>query len=357
MSQQMLANTPNWTAYNANQTRDHGIKDSQLAYIAYNALGYRLDFSPFSGPWPQHNRHCSTYSTAALLNISLTACIATEIDSQNVSTIIGGLRICDPTLGLFGPTCEPESSPDDSPMQYTTQLHLQRSRATTACSLRNATIISVQNESKPIDYPVPVKWFFEAFTAPLEQSKLFALMQSVNNAASSSVTSQLTLSLAADFAYAGMGPLDGAHQVRNMMAAAISSGTIMQDNIANSGPQAVTKMVYTVRIAPATLYAFIILGTLILLWCIPVLVWSNLRRTANASGFPEVDFATKWAGASTMAGLSNAESRDVIRRLGGSTNVFVGEGTRESIDGDGGKETIVLDTAPVTQLRRGIEYF
>jgi hypothetical protein len=58
-----------------------------------------------------------------------------------------------------------------------------------------------------------------------------------------------------------------------------------------------------------------------------------------------------------MAGLSNAESGDVIRRLGGSTNVFVGEGTREGIDGDAGKEAIVLDTAPVTQLRKGVEYF
>jgi hypothetical protein len=355
IASQLLANAPNWTAYNTNQSQAHNVPDSELAYVTYNALGYHLDFTPFTGAWPAHNRNCSTFSTTALFNISLTMCVATQDEGVNASTVVGGLRVCDPDLGIFGPKCDPNSGPDESPMQYTTQLHIQRSRATTACALRNATIISVQNEGPLIDYPVHLPWFFAAFVGPLEQSAIITLLlSSGDNSASSSVTSQLTLSLAADFMYAGMGPLDGNHQVRNLMASALSSGCLIQDNVANSGAQAVTKLVYTVHIAPATLYAFLILGTVILLWCLPVLVWSNLRCTANASGFPEVDFATKWAG-STMVGLSNADSSGVVRRLGGGTNVFVGEGGGEG-EGDG-KGAIVLDTAPVAHLRRGVEYF
>jgi hypothetical protein len=355
ITQQLLANAPNWTAYNIKESSVHNVPDAELAYITYDSLGYHLDFTPFTGSWPAHNRNCSTFSTAVLFNISLTMCIATQDEGVNASTIIGGLRVCDPDLGIFGPKCDPNSGPDDSPMQYTTQLHLQRSRATMAYALRNATVLSMQNEGPLIDYPVYVPWFFEAFVGPLEQSAIITLLlSSGDNSASSSVTSQLTLSLAADFMFAGMGPLDGNHQVRNLMASALSSGCLIQDNVANSGAQSVAKLVYTVHIAPATLYAFLILGTVILLWCLPVLVWSNLRCTANASGFPEVDFATKWAG-STMVGLSNADSSGVVRRLGGGTNVFVGEAGGEG--GGDGKGTIVLDTAPVAHLRRGVEYF
>src|ERR1700737_788300 len=152
-------------------------------------------------------------------------------------------------MGVFCPKCDPNAGPDTAPMQYTTRMHLQRSRATTAFSVSNATILPFADESKPTDYPVPLSWFFTAFTGPLDQSNLFAQMQNVNNGATSSVTSQLILSLAADFAFSSVGPLDGFHQVRNLMAAAIASAAISQDNVANSGPQAVSRMVYSVRIA------------------------------------------------------------------------------------------------------------
>jgi hypothetical protein len=340
---QVAGNSINWTEFSANQTREFGVKDP--AYLTYNAQGYRLDFSPYTGEFPQYNKQCATYSV--LLNQTLIACIGTESDVQNSSSLVGGLQVCDP-LGFFGNPC---TSDETVTLQYTTRLQIRISHATTAYSLRNATILSISEESTPIDYPVNVDAFFQAFTSPFQQSQLFATLDALtNDNASSSLTSQLVLSLIADFAFSGQGPLDGPHQLRNLMSYAMVIGSLLQDEVANSGQQAVTKVVYTVHIAPMTLYLFIVLGSLILLWCLPIMVWSTLQVASNTSGFPEVDFASKIV-PGVVEGLSNAESKEIGTKLGGDTQVFLGEGV-----GGSGKVAVVLDTAPLGILRKDVVY-
>jgi len=82
------------------------------------------------------------------------------------------------------------------------------------------------------------------------------------------------------------------------------------------------------------------------------MIWSARHLTANTSGFPEVDFASKGVLAQTMEGLSNAESRGVVKRLGGDLDIFMGQAVREVSEA----RMIVLDTAPAEKLSRGVVY-
>ena len=344
--QQIGSNYINWADYAANQTKEYGTPE--LAYVTESSKGYRLDFSPFTDDWPQFNRYCANYT--ALLNLELIACVATDTDAQNVSSIVGGLRVCDP-LNLFGKPCP---TTGDIPMEYTTRMQISTARATTAFSLRNATILSIKDESASLDYPINVEDFFRAFTSPFQQSKLFAALELSNNNATSSVTSQLVLSLASDFAFAGEGPLSGTYQLRNMMAYAMTIGSLMQDEIENSGRQFVTKVAYTIRLSPVALYVYSILGGIIVSWCLSVLFWCSWTLTANASGFPEIDFATKWVAAGSVEGLSNGTSKSVVQKLGGPMRVYLGEGVREASEGE--RRAVVLDSVPVAGLKRGVVY-
>jgi hypothetical protein len=343
---QIAGNYVNWTSFIANETAAHGTSD--LAYVVEGEKGYLLDFTPFTETeWPQFNTVCANYT--AILGLGLITCVATDTNSDSSSSIVAGLRICDP-LGLFGQPC-----PTDNPeMQYAARMHISTSRATTAYSLSNATILSISDQTDKQDYPINVKDFFTSFISAFQQSKLFAALFFQDNSATSSVTSQLVLSLAADFQYGGEGPLSGDYQLRNLMTYAIVIGSLMQDEVANSGRQFVTRIAYTIHISPATLYAFITLGTVILLWNLVVLGWSSSRLTANTSGFPEIDFASKWAAGGATEGLSNAVSRSVVQRLGKGTNIFLGEGL---LEGDvGSRDVVVLDTAPVPPLKKHVLY-
>ena len=81
-----------------------------------------------------------------------------------------------------------------------------------------------------------------------------------------------------------------------------------------------------------------------------------MHLTGNTSGFPEVDFAAKIGSASALEGLSNAASKEVVQKLGGGLEIFVGESGRESVDG-GKAASIILDTAPVEGLRKDVRYY
>ena len=337
-------NALNWTAFRENQTRLFGT--NELGYITYDAKGYLLDFSPVTGAWPAFNNICGTWMAAYLFNLSLTVCIASDTDGLNQSTIVAGIRTCD-EFGLFGPQCS-----DDTSMQYTTRMRLRKANGTTAYALNNGTILSFQDLSDPVDYPVNITLFFESLTAPFHQSKIVQWLEFGSPTGTPDITSLLVLSLMADFAYDNSGVQDGTHQLRNMMASAISTASVFQDIVANASKQAVTKIIYTLRLSPVTLYAFIILGCLVLLWCLPVMWWSSRHLTANTSGFPEVDFASKGVLAQTMEGLSNAESRGVVQKLGGDLDIFMGEAVREITEA----RMIVLDTAPAENLRMGVVY-
>ena len=344
---QIEGNYIDWTGFAANETKVAGTPE--LAYVTENTKGYRLDFTPLVGAWPPFNNYCSNYST--VLGLSLVSCVATEIDAQNVSSIVAGFRVCDPTT-LFGQPCP---DPNNITMQYTTQMDVSWARATTAYSLRNATILSIQGLTETEDYPIDVQYFFQAFTSPFQQTNLFAALDLSNPSASSSVTSQLVLSLIADFAFAGQGPLSGNYQLRNVMAYAMTIGSLEQDEVENSGRQFVTKIAYTIQLASYSLYVYIALGGVILLWCFSVLAWCSWTTTANTSGFPEIDFATKWVPpSSAVEGMSNATSRGVLRKLGGKMKVFLGEGVKDA--GDGLRRVVVLESAPAEPLRRDAVY-
>lgn len=343
---QVAGNALNWTAYRGNATQQFGT--SELAYVTYDSKGYILDFSPVSGDWPPFNNLCGTWIASYLFNITLTVCVASETNGLNQSTILGGIKTCD-EYGFFGPMCSQESPA----MQFSTRMTIRKANGTTAYALNNGTILSFGDLSDPIDHPINITTFFNSLIAPFEQSKIVEWLQIGNPGSSASdVTPLLVMSLVSDFTYDNSGPQDGTYQLRNMMANAISTASLFQDIVANASPQALTKIVYTLRLSPATLYTFIILGCLILIWCLPVMAWSSRHLTANTSGFPEVDFASKGVLAQTMEGLSNAESRGVVQKLGGELDVHMGEAIREMSEA----RMIVLDTAPAETLRRGVVY-
>lgn len=362
----------NWTAYEANLTKEFGASTT-LCYMTYNGYGYQLDFQPFSGEWPTDGRLCQEFSTDFLFNISIVMCIAQAPISQSipiqtpdtgpgteppVSNILGGISICDPT-GFFSTNC----TPGLPTMQYSTIMTLSEGYATTAYSIDNATILSLHNISKPVAYPVNLSDYFIAFTAPLVQSTLIQVLEEGNPDVGSetTVTQALAISLAADFAYAGAGPSDGFHQLRNLMAYAIVSASSQQEEYANSGPQAIAKLVYTLQIAKGALVSYIVLGSFVLVWCVAVVGWSVSRIMPNTSSFPEVDFVAKWTAQNgvgegvasgvggQMDGLTNAVSRRVVDKLGLETEVFVGEAK--------GGSSIGLDTSPLETLRRGVGYY
>ena len=335
----------NWTAYRENATANYHTTD--LAYVTYDSKGYLLDFSPLKGDWPEFNNICSTWSASYMFNITLTVCVASETDGLNQSTIVAGIRNCD-TFGMFGPNCANATTE----MLYTTRMHIRKANGTTAYALGNGTILSFGDLSDPVDYPVNITLFFNSLIAPLLQTKLVQWLQLGSPNASLDITPLLIISLLSDFAYDNSVPWDGTTQLRNMMASAISTASLLQDIVANASPQALTKIVYTLRLAPVTLYTFIILGCLVFLWCLPVMFWSSRYLTANTSGFPEVDFASKGVLAQTMEGLSNAESRGVVKKLGGDLDVFMGEAVREVSEA----RMIVLDTAPAEKLSRDVVY-
>ena len=342
------ANSVNWTDFRSNLTHDFG--NQELAYITYNASGYHLDFSPAPTTWPSFNNLCTSYSASTSFNVSLTFCIATEAAGESSATIDAGIRYCD-DIGLFGLPCSNESTA----MVYSTRMHIRSAYGTTAYSMSNATIISFKELSTPVDYPLNVTAFFEALTSPFLQSRIVAILEFGSGNAAVDTAPILALSLLADFVYGGQGPRDGPNTLRSMMANAISSASSVQFEGPNSSPQAVTKIIFTIRLAPATLYTFIVLGSLVLLWCFPVMIWSTVHLTGNTSGFPEVDFAAKIGSAGALEGISNAESKGIVQKLAGS-DIFVGESGREGMEG-GKAAMIVLDTAPVEMLRKNVSYF
>ena len=322
-----------------------------MAYITYNARGYVIDFSPAPTTWPEFNNLCTTFSGDASLNVSMTICIATETAGENSSTIVAGIRYCD-EFGLFGVACSNESTA----MAYSARMHLQTAYGTTAYSLSNATILSFKELSTPVDYPINVTAYFESLTSPFLQSRLVAILDFGNPTTALDATPILVLSLLADIAFGGQGPRDGPNTLRSLMASAISLASGLQFDSSNSSPQAVTKIIFTIRLAPATLYTFMVLGSLVLLWCLSAMIWSTMHLTGNTSGFPEVDFAAKIGSASVLDGISNAESKGVVQKLGGELEIFVGESGREGMEG-GKAPMIVLDTAPVERLRKGVKYY
>lgn len=349
---QAISNSVNWTSFLANSSATRNIPMDELAYLTYNAKGYVLDFSPFSGPWPNYNRICSSYTAVATLNVSLIVCIATESQGLIQSTVVAGLQTCDNT-GILGVPCS-QIGPEP---QYTTRMRLGTAYATTAYSISNATILSFSNMSSSVDYPINMQWFFDSLVSPFEQTKLLDLLQLGSGQPVPDITPLVVLGLLGNFAFGGQGPTDPYHQLRSMMANAISSASLNQSDWANSQPQAASKFIYTVQLAPATLYIFIAFGSLVLLWCLLVMVWSGAHVMANTSGFPEVDFASKWVATSATHGLSNAPSTGVINKLSGNMDIYMGEGVKEGGDGTLEKEaTVVLDTVPTGALRKRVKY-
>lgn len=342
-------NAVNWTDFRSNLTRDFG--NQELAYITYDMRGYHIDFSPAPTTWPAFNNICATFYAASSFNVSLTFCIATEVAGESSSTIVAGIRYCD-DLGLFGVAC----SNATTAMAYSTRMHIQTANGTTAYSMSNATILSFKETSTPVDYPLNVTAFFESLISPFLQSKLVAILEFGDPNAALDTNPLLVLSLLSDFVYGGQGPRDGPNTLRSLMASAISLASSLQFDSSNSSPQAVTKIIFTIRLAPATLYTFIVLGSLVLLWCLPVLIWSTMHLTGNTSGFPEIDFAAKIGSASVLEGISNSESKGVAQKLGGELEIFVGESGRETVEG-GKAATIVLDTAPAERLRKNVKYY
>lgn len=345
-----MNNAINWTAYAANQSSVFGTTD--LAYVTYNAKGYRLDFSPYTGAFPENNVICGNWSASFAMQIDLVACIATPTSDVNSSTIIGGIGLCD-EFGLFGQACT--SAPGVRSIQYIIRMDISKMYATTAYALSNSSILSVTDPGEPTSYPINVTQFFEAFTSPFEQSQLIKLLEIGNPGGAPNIAPLVILALIGDFGYGGTGPSDGAFQLRNLMSVAFQYASLAPTEEDNTGPQAVTKISYTIHIAPATLYTYIVLGSLTLLWCLPVLIWSGMQLTPNTSGFPEVDFAAKWVSGPTIEGLSNVESKGVLKRLGGDMRLYLGEGVRDL--GSSRENMIVLESGlPEGRLRRGIKY-
>ena len=343
-------NAVNWSDFRSNLTKEFGM--AELAYVVYNARGYIVDFSPLDGPdWPKFNNLCKTFDAAYQVNISMTFCMATETAGKNSSTIVAGVRFCD-EFGIFGIRC----SDENKSLVYTSRMHIQTATGTTAYSMVNQTILSFKNLSTPTDYPINVTAFFDSLLSPFMQSKLVAILEFGNPVAATDTTPLLVLSLLGDFVYGGQGPHDGSNQLRNLMANALTSASASQSVELNSSPHGITRIIYTIRIAPATLYAFIILGSALLLWCLPVMVWSTMYLVGNTNAFPEVEFAAKIVSAGMLEGISNAESKDVVRKLGGDLDIFLGESVREKVDG-GKAPAVVLDSAPVAKLRRDVGYY
>ena len=75
------------------------------------------------------------------------------------------------------------------------------------------------------------------------------------------------------------------------------------------------------------------MGSLVLLWCLPVIVWSSLQLTMNTSAFPEIDFAAKLGGGNILEGLSNAESKGIVKNWGKFGSLSLGETIRNGADG------------------------
>ena len=236
-------------------------------------------------------------------------------------------------------------------MQYATKMDISTAYATTAYSLTSSTILSVRNISSSMPYPVSVATFFQAFVSPFEQSILVRILEIMNPKAATELTPILVISLMADFGFAGEGPLDGYHQLRNLMAYAIQAASQLQSPIQNSSKQSVAKIIYTLSIAPVTLYIFIVFGAVVLGWCLLVMAWASTRVTANTSGFPEVDFAAKWS-SNLLKGLSNAESNGVLKKVGGTKQVYLGEGV-----GEKGPKVVLDTTRATTKLSHGVRYY
>jgi len=351
-------NAVNFTDYYKNASKAFGTRD--LAYVVYDARGYRLDFINYTtdlSQWPQGQ--CTTFRPTLDVNFSMSLCVASTTNNQNTSSILFGIRACDQTT-LFAPACTGAGA--DPNFLFATQLNISTQRGTTAYNLKNGTILSFVPTSDPEPYIVNASEFLLAMATPFLPSKIMQTLALDQPGTATDVAPLFILSLLYDLSYTSpSGPSDGNSVLRSYVAALFADACLVQLEGPNTSPQAITKIIFPVRIAPATLYTFIVLGGLVLVWCLPMMVWSSTQLMANTSAFPEIDFASKiGVNAHIVEGLSNMESRAITRKLGGDTDIFVGEGMREvAVDAISSRKAamVVVDTAPVARLRRGIKYY
>jgi hypothetical protein len=350
--QTILNNYVTWADLNDKKTRQYGNKE--LAYVTNNSTGYHLDFSPFSGRWPKFNRRC--VRTTLIPGIQMLVCIATDTDDDMASSIIGGLHVCDDVLGVLGNSCTPDDGNFLTPT-FSTRLNISRAGATVGYSLRNSTILSLREEwASPL--PINVTWFFKSFTSPFATPKLFALTELLGTHHLTSLTPQLIFSLAMDFLFAKDGHLDAFHILRNIMALGIAAASVWQDEVENSGSQALTTYIYTVEIDRASLFVFIILGAVTIGLCMGQLFWSTSRLPPRSSAFPDLDLASRnvGLGLGELDGLSNGETTDYLKKLGPHTYFYVGEGIK--IGRNGRLQAVVtVDTSPLAPLRENVSYY
>jgi hypothetical protein len=101
------------------------------------------------------------------------------------------------------------------------------------------------------------------------------------------------------------------------MANAFSSASIMQNGQLNSGVHSLRSIFYTLQIAPPAFYAFIIVGCMLIAWCLPLLLWCSTKKLPNSTIFPEIDFAARMKEnvLRQMEGMSNTTSTKIVQGI------------------------------------------
>ena len=115
--------------------------------------------------------------------------------------------------------------------------------------------------------------------------------------------------------------------------------------------------VHRIVISKYSLYAFVALSLSAIIWCGAVLTycWVYAPLTPNVSAFPEINFAAKLDDGMRvlLRGLGNANSRDVDKKLRGTT-IRVGEIGRSEDERQ--TSAIILSTEKLDRLKSGRSY-